>query len=162
MENGASSNECDDIYAGPVPFSESETSALRDFVLANASRIKLYLTFHSWGQYLLYPWGYTSSLPSDWQELDDLAVQVDNAIASLAGTRYTIGSSTNVLYAAAGGSDDWCKGVGGVALSYTIELPGGGSTGFDLPPSRIDPVVRETWLGVVVYHDYILNKFGKK
>lgn len=159
METGASDYECSDIYAGPTPFSEPETSALRDLVLANVDSIKLYLTFHSYGQYLLYPWGYTSQLPDDWQELHAVAEDVDDAIASMDGTRYIIGSSTNVLYSAAGGSDDWCKGVGGIALSYTIELPGGGVWGFDLPPERIDPVVKETWLGVVVYHNYVRDKF---
>lgn len=162
METGASDYECDETYAGPSAFSESETSALRDYINANKADLKLYLTFHSYGQYLLYPWGYTSALPSDAAELQSLGESVDDAIASLFGTRYEIGSSTNVLYAAAGGSDDWAKGVGGIELSYTIELPGGGSVGFDLPPSRITPVVQETWLGVKVYHDYILNKFGRK
>lgn len=162
MLNGASDFECDETYAGPEAFSEAETRALRDYALANADSLKLYLTFHSYGQYLLYPWGWTSQLPEDAPELQALAEQVDDAIASLYGTRYEIGSSTNVLYSAAGGSDDYLKGVVGVQLSYTIELPGGGSGGFNLPPSRIDPVVRETWLGVKVYQEYVQNKFGAK
>lgn len=162
METGASSSECSEIYAGSEPFSEPETAALAAYVQANADRIKLYLTFHSYGQYLLYPWGYTSALPEDAGTLHALATRVEAAIASYSGTRYTIGSSTNVLYAAAGGSDDWVKAVGGVALSYTIELPGGGSYGFDLPASRILPVVIETFEGVKEYHAYIEENFARK
>lgn len=161
MENGASTSECSEIYAGPRAFSEPETAALAAFVRSNRNSIKLYLTFHSYGNYLLYPWGYTSALPSDWRVLDALAQDVGSAIRAVAGTRYTIGSSTNVLYAAAGGSDDWVKGVGGVALSYTIELPGGGSTGFDLPASRILAVVRETFEGVKVYQAYVEQNYGR-
>lgn len=119
------------------------------------------MTFHSYGQYLLYPWGYTDSLPDDAHELNGLAVRVEKAIREIRGTRYKIGSSTNVLYAAAGGSDDWAKAVAGIQLSYTIELPGGGSSGFDLPPSKILKVVSETFEGVKVYQRYIQEKFGQ-
>lgn len=161
-ETGASSYECDETYAGPSAFSEPETAALRDLVEKYSENIKLYLTFHSYGNYLLYPWGYTSDLPDDVDELDALAQAVGAAIASVSGTRYTIGSSTNVLYAAAGGSDDWVKGVGNVQLSYTIELPGGGIWGFDLPASQIIDVCVETFEGVKVYHNYILSYTQKR
>ncbi|XP_015591347.1 carboxypeptidase B [Cephus cinctus] len=160
MLTGASSSPCSDTYAGKAPFSEVETQALRNFVLANKDSIKLYLTYHSYGNYILYPWGYTSDLPDDEPELRSLAEAADDAIASLYGTRYTIGSSTNVLYAAAGGSDDWVKGIGGVELSYTIELPGGGWFGFDLPASRIIPVGAETFESIKVFGKYIAQKFG--
>lgn len=161
METGASDYACDETYAGKKAFSEVETSAVRDFLLATEN-IKLYLTFHSYGQYLLYPWGYTSALPSDAATLKQLAVSVNNAIKAVAGTTYTIGSSTNVLYAAAGGSDDWAKGVANISLSYTIELPGGGSGGFNPPASKIVPVVTETWEGIKAYHKYIQDTFASK
>lgn len=76
------------------------------------------------------------------------------------GTNYTIGSSTNVLYAAAGGSDDWMMGVMGVPYTYTVELPGGGKSGFDAPPSVIRNVTEETWEGVKVMAKYIEKKYG--
>jgi len=161
METGASSNPCDETYAGPSGGSEKETQALVATVESN-SNIVLYLTFHSYGQYLLYPWGWTSALPDDWQNLDALAQDVNDAIAAVAGTEYEIGSSTNVLYSAAGGSDDWVKGVGGTAYSYTLELPGGGLAGFDLPPSRIIPVVEETWEGMEVYWQFVEDNYARK
>lgn len=162
METGASTQECAEDYAGSEAFSEPETAALRDYVLEHAHHIKLYLTFHSYGQYLLYPWGYTSALPEDVDVLDGLGRKVASAIAAVSRTRYTVGSSTNVLYAAAGGSDDYVKGVAGVALSYTIELPGGGIYGFDLPASRILPVVTETFEGVKEYHAYVEENYAVK
>lgn len=162
MEAGASSYECSETYAGPEPFSEPETTALKNFILKYQDQLKLYLTFHSYGQYILYPWGYTSDLPEDVDELDSLGRKVNDAIRAVDGTRYTVGSSTNVLYAAAGGSDDWAKGVAGVQLSYTIELPGGGMGGFDLPPSEILDVCVETFEGVKVYLKHIEDKFGSK
>jgi hypothetical protein len=49
-ENGASSYPCDEIYAGEEPFSEPENRHIRDFANANKEQIKLYLTFHSYGE----------------------------------------------------------------------------------------------------------------
>lgn len=34
--------------------------------------IKVYLSFHSYSQLWMYPWGYTSDLPDDWEELVSL------------------------------------------------------------------------------------------
>lgn len=160
-EVGSSFFECAHNYHGPEAFSEPEARALSKFLTKYSKQIKLYLTFHSYGKYLLYPWGYTDSLPDDADELHGLAVIVERAIREIRGTRYNIGSSTNVLYAAAGGSDDWAKAVAGIQLSYTIELPGGGRHGFDLPPSKILEVVTETFEGVRVYQRYIQVKYRK-
>ncbi|GJQ71040.1 hypothetical protein Trydic_g950 [Trypoxylus dichotomus] len=156
MVVGASSNECSDTFAGTTPFSESETRAFRDYAL-NIENIDLYLAVHSYGQYILYPWGYTSALPDNAPQLQALGEQVYRAIYAVAGTRYTVGSSTNVLYAASGASDDWTFAVAGAPLSYTLELPGGGQNGFDLPASRILSVCQETWEGIRVFYDYVAN-----
>ena len=67
------------------------------------------------------------------------------AIQKATGTRYTVGSSTNVLYAAAGGSDDYALGVKGIPISITMELPG---SGFNLPASQIKSAVKESWIGI--------------
>lgn len=71
---------------------------------------------------------YTSELPADALHLHTLAENAARPIEAVSslGSRYTIGSSTNVLYVASGGSDDWTKGAFGVDLSYCWELPGGG------------------------------------
>lgn len=54
---GVSSNPCSEIYLGPEPFSEPESQNLRDF-LATLNNLDVYLSFHSYGQYFLFPWGY--------------------------------------------------------------------------------------------------------
>lgn len=58
-EEGASSNPCADTYAGPTAFSEPETIVVRDLMHSLAERGVMYLTIHSYGNYLLYPWGWT-------------------------------------------------------------------------------------------------------
>lgn len=54
-ETGASKNPCSETYAGPKPFSEPESLALAQFV-KSFNNIQLHLTFHSYGQMLLFPY----------------------------------------------------------------------------------------------------------
>ncbi|XP_018567158.1 carboxypeptidase B [Anoplophora glabripennis] len=157
---GASSWQCDETYAGYIPFSEQETQAIRDYTLAHKDDIKLYLAIHSYGQWMLYPWGHTTEGPEDEEELIALGELFRDAIYAVNGTEYVVNSTAKGLYYAAGTSIDWAKAVAGIDLSYTIELPGGGSAGFDIPAERIESVVEETWEGFKVLHDYIQRKFN--
>lgn len=52
------SNFCGETYPGAQPFSESETRAVRDIILRYGTNIKIYASIHSFGNYVLYPWGY--------------------------------------------------------------------------------------------------------
>lgn len=156
MTIGASSSPCSDTYAGPKAFSEPETQALRDFLLENNKTIKVYLTLHSYGNYLLHPWGWTEDLPDNEPILRSVGEDAEKALSSKYGTRYTVGSSTVILYAAAGGSDDWAMAVAGIELSYTIELPGGR---FDPPPKNIAKVGDETFDAFVVFQQYVEKKY---
>ncbi|PSN39518.1 hypothetical protein C0J52_24345 [Blattella germanica] len=60
--------------------------------------------------------------------------------------------------AAAGGSDDYMKGVGGIALSYTVELTNT-IYGFQLPASQIQSTVSRFFAAVKVYGNYVKNNF---
>jgi hypothetical protein len=44
--------------------------------------------------------------------------------------------------------------------AYTIELPGGGDFGFDLPVDRILPVATETWEAIKVLANNVPVKRG--
>ncbi|KAF5301245.1 hypothetical protein FQR65_LT00945 [Abscondita terminalis] len=157
---GVSYSECSHTYLGPRPFSEKETQNVKNYIYANSDNIKLYLTLHSYGNYILYPWGYTFQLPHDAFELHNLAEGVSRAIVAAGGKKFTVGSSSNVLYAAAGGSDDWAKAKAGIQLSYTIELPGGRKNGFHPEGDEIFELVSQTFEGIVVFGKYIALKFG--
>ncbi|XP_073976862.1 carboxypeptidase B-like isoform X2 [Rhodnius prolixus] len=155
--NGTSIDPCDETFIGTGPFSEPETRALRDYAL-KLRNVKLYLTLHSYGKYFLYPWGFGEELPRDWKDLDRLARYAEKALSSVYGTRYRVGSSTQLLGAAAGGSDDWMKAKAGVKYSYTVELPGGGELGFDLPPRQIPFVTKETFEAIKLLGYFIANQ----
>lgn len=148
VEAGASEDSCSEIFRGSSAFSEVETQILRDVVMNISSTCKFYLTLHSYGNFLLYPWGWTSDLPENWKDLHEIAEAGANAIKQATGTKYTIGSSTNVLYKAAGGSDDFMLAVANIPISITMELPGGGNSGFDPPQKSIQDSVEESFIGI--------------
>merc|ERR1712173_76478 len=139
--DGASTNPCRSTYRGPRAFSEPETAAVRDFILARQDDMAMYLTFHSYGQMILYPWGYDRV---DHDEEDELNRMGQIAARAMSGW-YRVGSAAKVLYPAAGGSDDWAKGGAGIKYSYTIELPDTGKYGFILPSSQIMKVAPDAF-----------------
>lgn len=133
---GASTNPCTETYRGPYAFSEPETRAVRDFILTRRYDIDMYLTFHSYGQMFLHPWGYERVDFYGEAELERMG-RVGASGARSMGGGYRVGSAAKILYPASGGSDDWAKGGAGIKYSYTIELPDTGKYGFILPASQI-------------------------
>ncbi|XP_055840785.1 carboxypeptidase B-like [Episyrphus balteatus] len=159
MGKGASSNTCSETYAGPSAFSEPEARVLRDVLISIKDQCKMYMTIHSYGKYLLYPWSWTSDLPETVDDLHEVAMAGYNAILNETGTVYTVGSSTNALYEASGSSDDYAFGVTNIPISIIMELPGSGSVGFDPPESNIDRLVKETWVGIRAMGLAVINKY---
>ncbi|XP_006609652.1 carboxypeptidase B-like isoform X2 [Apis dorsata] len=149
---GTSKDPCREIYAGSGPFSEPETNAIRYFFEASSANFKAYLTFHSYGQYVLYPWGYDKRVPPDYADLDSVGKQVSTAMrkADEARSAYTVGNSATTLYAASGGSDDWAKAILKMKYTYTIELRDTGKYGFVLPSRYIIPTAKEALAAVMV------------
>ncbi|XP_012140434.1 carboxypeptidase B isoform X2 [Megachile rotundata] len=148
---GTSKDPCRDIYAGSGPFSEPETNAIRNFFEASAANFKAYLTFHSYGQYILYPWGYDKRVPPDYADLERVGRQVAAAMKKAGGANsaYTVGNSATTLYAASGGSDDWAKAILKMKYAYTIELRDTGKYGFVLPARYIVPTAKEALAAVM-------------
>lgn len=68
LVSGVSSNPCSEVFPGTEAFSEPESAALRDY-LASLNDLQIYLTFHSYGQYLLFPWGYGKHLAPNHRDL---------------------------------------------------------------------------------------------
>lgn len=156
MVAGASNNPCSDTYAGPTPDSEVETKAVESAINALRGQWAAFITIHTYGQYWFTPWGFTSALPADYTDLAAKSQIAANAIRAVFGSVFRVGSSTNLLYAAAGGSDDWAKGVAGIKYSHCLELRPGDSGvdaqyGFTLPVDRVPKAGEETWKGVLAF-----------
>ena len=64
--------------------------------------LQLYLTFHSYGQYILYPWGYARRDTPDRNDLHSLGLKGAQAAKSVNGRRYSVGTAAKMLYPAAG------------------------------------------------------------
>ncbi|KAF2896191.1 hypothetical protein ILUMI_09987, partial [Ignelater luminosus] len=142
---GSGKHPCQEIYGGSGPFSEPETAAIRNYITGTNAGApwKAYISFHSYGQYILYPWGYDQVVPQDHGDLQAVANKAASAIRAVTGAYYRVGSSAILLYPASGGSDDWAKGTVGMKYAYTIELRDSGRYGFVLPASYIIPTATE-------------------
>jgi hypothetical protein len=134
-----------DIYRGTAPFSEPETAAVSTFI-ASMSDVRGHIDFHTYGQWILGPWGYNDTItPPRESELRVAQEQMASAILSAEGLVYVAGLGTDqLLYTADGVMPDWTFGDQG-ALAWTIELrPTGSGLGpFDPDASNILPAARE-------------------
>ncbi|XP_059617144.1 carboxypeptidase B-like [Phlebotomus argentipes] len=140
---GASRQPCAETFAGQNAFSEPETLAQRDFFARSGANFQGYLSFHSYGQYILYPWGYDRVVPPDHKDLEKLGREAAALMKQSGGATYSVGPSGSLLYPASGGSDDWGKGTLGIKYCYTIELRDSGRSGFILPANQIIAASKE-------------------
>jgi len=149
VNGGASQNPCSETYAGPDPFSEPETVALREFLEPIGSKINIYLSFHSQGQYILFPYGHSREELSQHHDiLTEVGVAGAAGFAALNNTIYRVGTTAAVLYVASGTSVDWVFNEYNIPLAYTFEFIGLGY-GFVLPPEHILRNCYETRDGIL-------------
>jgi carboxypeptidase T len=113
---GSSTNTNSEVYMGETPFSEPETQVIKAFVEDHLNA-KVLLTFHTFSELILYPWGHTyDPLPNekDRQTFEKMA-------RTMAGwNKYTPQQSSD-LYIASGDTVDWAYGTHGI-FAFTFEL----------------------------------------
>ncbi|TKR59989.1 hypothetical protein L596_029589 [Steinernema carpocapsae] len=159
-EKDSSTNPCSEIYAGRSAFSEPETAAVRDFLTPRAFRFRAFLTFHSYSQIIMYPFGHAArTYPEDFQDLRNTGLRAAEALKEVYGTNYIVGTGADTLYPASGGAEDWAKGKLGIKYSYLFELRPEDNVwdGFLLAENQILPTARETWEAVKVIAKQALN-----
>ena len=144
---GSSGDGNEEIYRGTAPFSEPESQAMRDLYDANPHIIAS-IDFHSFGQDVLYPYGYQGGGPNDDGLHGTVGASMRSAIESVHGLTYSLGPIFETLYQASGGSVDWTWAAHDV-LSYTIELRDTGAEGFVLSPEFILPTAEENFPAVL-------------
>ncbi|KAK3681133.1 hypothetical protein B0T22DRAFT_502587 [Podospora appendiculata] len=152
LTNGASTNACDETYKGLAAGDSPENKGLVAFTLGlkNSKGIKLFIDWHSYGQYILFPYGYDCSLkPANYALQSSLAAGTAARIKLSYGTSFTYGPSCSTLYATTGDSVDYLDSVGLAQYAWTIELrpTGSGTGGFVLPAAQILPTAIEQWEG---------------
>ncbi|MCA9289572.1 MAG: hypothetical protein KDA25_00495, partial [Phycisphaerales bacterium] len=143
---GSSGDPGNDLYRGPAPFSEPESTAMKNFIEAHPN-IVASNDFHAYGQLHLQPWGWTFDLPPDHDLLDFAGANLEAQSESLYGVDYVHGPCAATLYLADGNAFDWAYGERGI-LGFTTELrpSGAGGGGFAPPPAQIRPTCEENFL----------------
>ncbi|MFZ4544535.1 MAG: M14 family zinc carboxypeptidase [Saprospiraceae bacterium] len=98
---GSSPDPISEVYRGTEGFSEPETGAVR--FLSQKFNFSSALNYHSFGNYLIYPWSYSDALASpEFLEISEIIAKETN---------YVVGTSTEtVSYQTNGTSDDWMWG----------------------------------------------------
>ncbi|CAF0850217.1 unnamed protein product [Brachionus calyciflorus] len=162
MVAGASNNPCSDTFAGPSADSEVETKAVEKAINDKLGNWDAFITIHSYGNFWMVPWGWGKPQIPDYNDLYAISKIGADALKSVYGTKYSIGSPANLLYAAAGGSFDWTYGIAKIKYSIALELrPGQGEAdytfGFVLPEDRVPSVGEETYIGLKTMIDAIRN-----
>ena len=121
---GSSSVKSAATYHGPKAFSAPETRAIRDFMasrrIGGRQQIKTAITFHTAGEQILWPYGYTKAdVPYDMTTDDHAAlVALGKKMATTNG--YTAMQSSS-LYVTDGDEIDWAYGREHIFM-YTFEL----------------------------------------
>lgn len=113
---GASSDASSDTYHGPKAFSEPETAAVRDFV-RNRDKTTMLLSFHTFSELVLWPYGHTNDQVSS---ATDLAVFEKMGKKMATWNKYKPMKSSG-LYLASGDTTDWAYDELKI-FAFTIEL----------------------------------------
>lgn len=137
---GSSPDPCDATYRGESAFSELETQAIRDLCIAH--NFVNIMNYHTYGNLLLYAWGYTD------EPCEDDATFYAHSVLYTADNNYEYGAGSTTIYPTNGGSDDWMYGeqeTKNKIFAYTPEL-GNGSDGFWCAIDRIVPIAQENMI----------------
>ncbi len=131
---GSSPTPTSETYRGTAGFSEPEIRAVKYF--CEQHQFRLALNYHTYGNLLIYPWGYTDSNTPDSLQYHQYTKAMTNYNRFVYGTgTETVGYTTN------GDSDDWMHGETGTKnkiLSLTPEV-GENVYGFWPPQAAILP-----------------------
>lgn len=153
--SGSSGSCTSSTFRGYEPFDAPCTAAVRDFFNAHPD-INLLVTYHSYGDLVLWPWGYTYNPIAD---ADDRQVHelLGQGYASYTG--YTPQQASD-LYLASGTTDDWSYGTtqndAMPCFSWTVELNGGG---FYPPPSILPTMCENNTAGIMYLLEYADNPY---
>ena len=139
LDAGSSGIPGADTYRGPSAFSEPETRVVRDFVMAHPD-ITAAISFHTYAELILYPYGYTyEDQPAD-MTLDDL-LAFRKLSGDMAASNGYIAQQASDLYTTSGDTVDWLYGSARHLRLHLRDVPALSNPGF-YPPG--DVIERET------------------
>lgn len=111
--DGSSTNPSSETYRGTAPFSELETQAIDNFM--RTYNIKTCLNYHTYGGYLIYPYGYLV------RESNDSLIYRDWTYDMTVDNRFQNGTDfQTVSYATRGTSDDYMFGDSTKPITFAM------------------------------------------
>jgi hypothetical protein len=121
---GSSGSKSASTYRGPKPFSAPETRVMRDFinsrVIGGRQQITAAITFHTAGEQILWPYGYTTAdVPYDMTVDDQAALKALGLRMASRNGYHPMQSSS--LYVTDGDEIDWAYGKHRIFM-YTFEM----------------------------------------
>ena len=147
---GSSGTPSSETYRGPSAFSEPEAQAIRD--LAIQKNYGTHFNMHTYGGYILYPWGYIDSETPDSLTYREFAA----LLTSYSG--YAFGSGSQLLgYPSNGSIRDWMYGeqvVKNKTYGYTIEI----GNAFWPSQSQIYPIAQQN-LRTMIYQSFLAGEY---
>ena len=155
---GSSPDSSSEVYRGPELFSEPEIQAVRD--LFSQKSFQALVSYHSYSQVILYPWGYTQAASNK----DDLLAEIAEEMAALMepvnGRYYYPDRAGASFYLTNGDTTDWSFGVYGIP-SYTVELPPDSTLNgeFFNPESDILPIFYENLPAMLYLIDWSIQNY---
>lgn len=153
---GSSNNPKADTFMGPTPFSEPESQAIKTFV-EQQDNATLLLTFHTFSELILYPWGHKYDPITD---AKDASVFKTMAQKMSTWNNYTPQQASE-LYIASGDTTDWAYGTQHI-FAFTFELDPkftGGGWGFYPGADVIPEVLRKNWEPFLYMMEYADNPY---
>lgn len=69
LAKGFTAFPCSEIYAGSKPFSEIETKSMSEYIESISEKFYTYISFHSYSQLLMHPYGYTKEHLDNYEDL---------------------------------------------------------------------------------------------
>lgn len=139
-DDGSSPDGFDETYRGTSAFSEPETQLINNFVSSRSFLIAL--NYHTFGNLLIYPWGYEYSIFTPDSALYE---NYGNMLTTYNG--YTYGTADQTVgYIVNGSSDDWMYGDQVTKPKIFAMTPecGDAQFGFWPPASEIIPLCHNT------------------
>ncbi|KAL4702752.1 hypothetical protein ACJJTC_002292 [Scirpophaga incertulas] len=140
----ATSNPAANNYGGSSSFTEPETDLGFYIRSIGDNKIDMYLSFHSFGQLLLVPFGNTTDKLANYNDAIKIGRTAMGALSVRYNTQYHAGNLASAIYQASGTSVDWVKDVIEVPLVYCYMLRDRGTFGYLLPADQILPSGQET------------------
>ena len=132
---GSSTSPNSETYRGLSPFSELETQTID--IHMRSHNFKTCLNYHTYGNYLIYPWGYLSA------ENGDSLIYRDWTYDMTFANHYTNGTDQQTVnYSTRGGSDDYMFGDTSKPITYAM-TPEVGTSGFWPTIPEIYPLAQQ-------------------